>query len=173
MRIRMPDREGLQLLTEVVSDRRPDLRTVVARLGPDSLTARQRSEFIDAVADDLQATGFREDWSPNARGELLESLIDCLLSHELLASIVRGKSSQEFMRDSEATELLREVVSTRRPELMPMLDRIGAVSLSADQRYVLQDIASEEFVSTGLLPDDEPNARGQRLHELIDWLAHQ
>ena len=80
------------------------------------------------------------------------------------------------MRKAKNMELvaLREVISRRRPELLPILEPIekGDRLREAD-RELLREVIAEEFVETGLDPDDEPTSRGLMLEGIIDWLGHR
>lgn len=65
--------------------------------------------------------------------------------------------------------LLLEIVQRRDPPAHFLLDRLG--SLSDHERETLRSLLADELVETGLGPDDEPNARGIELEDLIDRLG--
>jgi hypothetical protein len=66
------------LLQEVVLKRDPDLLLLIENLGMKPLTEAEREQLRAVVADELCATGLREDDEPNQRGLKLEELIDIL-----------------------------------------------------------------------------------------------
>lgn len=72
---------------------------------------------------------------------------------------------------SKMAELLREVIWKRRPELTGALGSLQDVKLTEYQREDLRQMLTDEFIETGLCDDDEPNARGLLLEELIDRLG--
>ncbi len=74
--------------------------------------------------------------------------------------------------NSEEKTLLKEVVSKLRPALAPVIDSLGSVPLSLEQREELREALVEELINTGLHEDDEPNSRGLLLDRLIDRLGH-
>lgn len=73
---------------------------------------------------------------------------------------------------SEMAEMLSEVIWKRRPELIGVLGSLQDVQLTEYQREELRQAVTDEFTETGLRDDDEPNARGLLLEELIDRLGH-
>ena len=75
------------------------------------------------------------------------------------------------MKIQELT-LLRSIVGSRRPDLLPIVDLIGSIPLSTEQREHLRRTVSEEFIQTGTGANDEPNAQGLLLEDLIDSLGH-
>jgi len=68
--------------------------------------------------------------------------------------------------------LLREVVSTHCPSLLPIVVSIGSADLTTDQREEIRNALAAELVQNGLGEDDEPNERGLLLERLIDLLGH-
>jgi len=68
-----------ELLPEVILNRRRDLLPVIAQFGVVPLTEEQRRSLEDALADELSATGFNQDWQINERGERLENIIHFVL----------------------------------------------------------------------------------------------
>ena len=75
--------------------------------------------------------------------------------------------------DHDERTLLRAVVSKHRPTLLPLLDRVGFVPLTDDQREDLREAIACELVETGMKANAEPNATGLLLERLIDRLGHQ
>jgi hypothetical protein len=71
--------------------------------------------------------------------------------------------------DDRAKALLLEIVQRRDLSALFLIDRLG--SLSDDERETLRSVVADELVETGLGPDDEPNARGKVLEDLIDRLG--
>jgi hypothetical protein len=67
--------------------------------------------------------------------------------------------------------LLLTVVTKHLPELHPVVQEVGIKGLSADQRSALREAITSEFIETGLMPNDEPNARGLALEELLDEIG--
>ncbi|MGE3075796.1 MAG: hypothetical protein AB7N24_18920 [Dehalococcoidia bacterium] len=69
------DSYALDVLDQILSERFPKVRALVAQVGMFGLSPAIRSELTDAFADELLATGFEAEWKPNARGGAIESLI--------------------------------------------------------------------------------------------------
>ena len=65
-----------ELLLEVIDTRTPELRPCLGPNGSIALNADQWQRLQDAIADELCTTGLRDDSEPNARGLMLEDLID-------------------------------------------------------------------------------------------------
>jgi len=70
----LKDRQ-LQLLTEVLAKRRPDLVALAERTPLEDLTKDQLWDIEMAISSEFCATGLREDDEPNERGLLLNSLL--------------------------------------------------------------------------------------------------
>jgi hypothetical protein len=68
-------------------------------------------------------------------------------------------------------QILREIVSRRAPGLTGLLTHVGAAPLTADQRDQLRSVLADEFVERGLREDDEPNAYGLQVEDLIDLVG--
>ncbi len=66
--------------------------------------------------------------------------------------------------------LLKEVISKQDPSLLPVVDKLGSVLLTGEQREALREVLEAELSETGLQEDYEPNSRGLLLEELIDRL---
>lgn len=66
--------------------------------------------------------------------------------------------------------ILREVVAARSPALMHALD--SSTKLSGEDRESMRQALAAELAATGLAEDDEPNARGKLLEEIINRLGH-
>jgi hypothetical protein len=75
--------------------------------------------------------------------------------------------------DHDERNLLRAVVSKHRPALLPLLDRVGLVPLTDDEREDLRGAVACELVETGITANAEPNEMGLLLERLIDLLGHQ
>lgn len=72
----------------------------------------------------------------------------------------------------EQQQILREVLLNRSPDLLNLLNSSENIRLSESQRDELRQIVTDEFCATGLREDDEPNARGIILEDIIDSLGH-
>lgn len=68
-------------------------------------------------------------------------------------------------------ELLMEVVGKHRPHLVSLLTSLQTIELNESQRDELRQVVTDELCETGFREDDEPNARGRLLEDLIDHLA--
>lgn len=79
--------------------------------------------------------------------------------------------SRRLKLSADELALLRQVVTARRPEVTPWVNRLENKPLSEEEREELQQALLEELLETGLSDDDEPNARGRELDELIGKLA--
>ena len=71
----------------------------------------------------------------------------------------------------QVIQLLHEVVAKRRPELLPLADKVGVETLTDEQLEMLSDVVSEEFGEVGLQEDCEPNPRGVILDDLMGFLV--
>ena len=71
----------------------------------------------------------------------------------------------------QVIQLLHEVVAKRRPELLPLADKVGVETLTDEQLEMLSDVVSEEFGEVGLQEDYEPNPRGVILDDLMGFLV--
>lgn len=56
--------------------------------------------------------------------------------------------------------------------MIGVLGSLQEVQLTEYQREELRQAVTDELTETGLRDDDEPNARGLLLEELIDRLGH-
>lgn len=63
-------------------------------------------------------------------------------------------------------DILREIISERRPDLIQAINASGP--LSDEERDSLRQALTDELVASGLREDDEPNERGLQIEELID-----
>lgn len=66
------------LLSEILGKRSPKLLARVETLGIVSLSPSELDAFRDILTDELCETGLRPDSEPNARGLMIEHLIDKL-----------------------------------------------------------------------------------------------
>ncbi len=74
---------------------------------------------------------------------------------------------------NEDMELLHEAISKQQPHLLHLLNSLGRVPLSEEERTSLRLAVTGELCATGFEEHDEPNARGLRLEKLIDYLGHR
>lgn len=74
------------------------------------------------------------------------------------------------MSRQEMISVLREVVKKRRPELLPLVDRVGVEILTEEQLETLSDVVSDEFAEVGLRQNSEPNPRGIVLDDIMGFL---
>jgi hypothetical protein len=72
----------------------------------------------------------------------------------------------------EQQQILRETLMNRAPDFLNLFDSPEGVRLSTNQRDELRQIVTDEFCATGLRENDEPNARGLVLEDIIDRLGH-
>lgn len=68
--------------------------------------------------------------------------------------------------------LIREVVGSRAPEQIGLIDKLGSQRLDQSTREALREVLADELVETGLDQDDEPTERGRLIEAAIDWLGH-
>jgi hypothetical protein len=67
--------------------------------------------------------------------------------------------------------LLREAVDRHRPDLLPLLDKLGEGRLTADEKNELRLAVGSELMQSGFGENWEPNERGLQLEQLVDELA--
>jgi len=73
----MMDRaDARELLHAVISEGSVELATKLFNLGVAGLTTDERLLVAEWLANELQRTGFDENWNISRRGLLIESLID-------------------------------------------------------------------------------------------------
>jgi hypothetical protein len=84
MNTRKLSAEKVELLREVISKYLPRDAERLLSQSPESWFPTDRSQIRDAVGQELAGTGFDENYEPNARGHMLESLIDFVNRLELL-----------------------------------------------------------------------------------------
>lgn len=65
-------------IAAIVLRHRPDLTMVADKLGASVLTNDERELLRETLADELCAEGLNSDGEPNARGLIIEGLIDAL-----------------------------------------------------------------------------------------------
>lgn len=75
------------------------------------------------------------------------------------------------MSRKEMIQVLREVVAKRRPELLPLAEKVGVKVLTEEQLEALSDVVLKEFLEEGLQEDDEPNPRGIVLDDVMGFLV--
>ena len=76
-------------------------------------------------------------------------------------------SSEASFRADER-QLLEAIVAKRRPALNSVIREPMISSISLEVREELCDLLLDEFCETGRLGNDDPNARGLAIEELID-----
>jgi hypothetical protein len=81
-------------------------------------------------------------------------------------------SSVRILLKPKQLLLLREVLAGKLPTLAQAYrDETGDLVVDPRDARRILDAISDEFVETGLGDEDEPNARGLALEELIDVFA--
>lgn len=88
-----------------------------------------------------------------------------LRTREFLAMVPRRLTKAEL-------DLLRDIVRRRRPELLPLLDTLGVVPLSQEQREELRGAIADDFSRDFPAGDPDSHARDLLLEDLIDKLGH-
>lgn len=68
----------LDLIQEVVKNRRPELLALVSRIGRRKLDTAERELLRECLAHELTESGLRPDYEPNERGLYIEAAIDWL-----------------------------------------------------------------------------------------------
>lgn len=87
---------------------------------------------------------------------------------------MQNQEVEREMRHSEKLALLREVLTRRQPDLLPLVEKIGVDVLTEEQLDSLREAVLDEFTDVGLQEDSEPNPRGLGLDELAGFLVgHQ
>ena len=76
-------------------------------------------------------------------------------------------------RDATSMRILRAVVTQRAPQHLVLVDALMDRPLTPEERELLREVVADEFIESGLGPDDEPNDRGLLLDDLIAWLGHR
>jgi hypothetical protein len=74
--------------------------------------------------------------------------------------------SEKYLR------ILTNVVRRRDKESLRLIDLLGVVRLTTEQREQLRSVLCEELCEHGLREDDEPNEYGKQLDEIIGILRH-
>ena len=72
----------------------------------------------------------------------------------------------------EQQRLLTEVVGKRNRRLIGVVEDVNDIELTDSQRDELREAVADEFIETGLEENDEPNARGLLLEDLIGRLRN-
>ena len=68
----------------------------------------------------------------------------------------------------ELFDLLIEVLTKHQPSMLDCVTSRSEVNLTYNERKIVMDSISDEFIKTGQKEDLEPNARGLLLEELLD-----
>lgn len=76
------------------------------------------------------------------------------------------RSKSLISLSSEQRALLLEVLNSRAPDMVPILDE--SRDITEAERLALTLVISEEFTASGLRPEDGPNDRGFSLESLLD-----
>jgi hypothetical protein len=69
------------------------------------------------------------------------------------------------------SDLLKEVAREYHPEIAHLVESGQLADLTVAERFELREAVGRVLCETGFGADDEPNARGLLLEELIDWLG--
>lgn len=72
----------------------------------------------------------------------------------------------------EEMNMLKEVLTKHRPSLLPLINSIGIIPLTDDQKEEIRGALADELIETGLDEYDEPNERGQLFEHLIDSIGN-
>lgn len=67
--------------------------------------------------------------------------------------------------------LLERVLRSREPSLVPLLDRLGRLSLTEEEREDLRSVLADELCERGLDEEDEPTSYGRALDDVIGKLT--
>lgn len=70
--------------------------------------------------------------------------------------------------ETSSSMLLQQVVKTYCPQLLSRTESSGVSGLSREERDMIIDALSNEFVATGIGENSEPNQRGLELEGLLD-----
>lgn len=84
--------------------------------------------------------------------------------------VIQEKSDMHHLPE-RLGPILKEVLSKHHPEWLYIIRDEVPLAFTSEQRFALQQACGDELSATGLMEDDEPNERGYRLEELIDWLG--
>lgn len=76
-----------------------------------------------------------------------------------------------WMPSTEEVILLHELVSEKRPELLPVVEALPGVSLTDEQKASLSDLLSDELTASGFQEDWSIKQRGEMLENLIYWVV--
>lgn len=63
--------------------------------------------------------------------------------------------------------LLRQIIRSRDPRLLPLLESRSFSSLASDERMALRLAVEQEYAETGLDASRSPNNKGRILDELL------
>lgn len=152
-------KEGVETLTELLSHESPKVALTAAVYLLDTSAEMKAVETLRRYAnrpeDNLDTYAARErlkDWEKQ--------------------KAQRGTPMGFGSLSDQDMSLLREAITRRRPKLLPLLDQLGTVPLTDEQRENLREAIGIEFCETGLREDSEPNERGLALESLIDALGY-
>ena len=84
-----------------------------------------------------------------------------------------GKPSMATLAlDKNDLLVLRSILRHRRPDLLPLYNRIGHENLTEDDRLLLQGAVRLEYLDTGIGRDRLPNSKGLILDDLMQRIAY-
>jgi hypothetical protein len=143
---------------------------------------RWRTE--DLVVDELVITEVTDThisgkgWIPEGEPGSYRFVVDLRTGeHEKWHSAVKKLSKREkrrklrqldMLRKQRQLELLQEIVAQCCPELLGRVQSAGIDGLSRSERETLADVLLDEFLTSGLREDYEPNPRGLEIDQLIE-----
>jgi hypothetical protein len=153
------DPEDITLLHEIAAKHLPDLALRFDDSSHLILTDDQRTRLHNVLVQEIKEAG---GGKPQARGEptALAARLPALEGYIWASSPLLP----------EDFDLLREAVQKYRPALLPLLDTLGQVSLTKEQRTELQTGAILSEFLANLDVHHEPNARGRRADILLDYI---
>jgi hypothetical protein len=153
------DADDLSLLREIVTDRLPALALRLDDSSRPILADNERRQLQDVLLRAIKDAG---SGKPQPRGDptSLAARLRQLEGHIWACSPLLPADMQ----------LLREAVEKHRPMLLPLLDTLGEVPLTREQREDLQSGAVLGEFLDNLDSRDEPNERGLRADLLLDYV---
>jgi hypothetical protein len=83
----------------------------------------------------------------------------------------RAMSTHTRLHESDLITL-RRVVIRREPSLVGVVESLQHRSLTDGERERLREVLVDEFMEAGIGENDEPNAQGLAIEDLIDKVNH-